>query len=91
MHHARSDDDDDDVESAEEDNEEELLIADPRAYPQKWGKREALIVAALIIGWYSVSTSALITVLGRDSNRRATRTATRAAAELPSPRRTSSS
>ena len=63
MHHARSDDDDDDVESAEEDNEEELLIADPRAYPnhKPWGKREALIVAALLLGWYSVSTSALIT------------------------------
>ena len=55
IHHVGVDD------SAEEDNEEELLIADPRAYRPKWGRREVLTVLALLLGWYSVSTSALIT------------------------------
>ena len=66
MHHAPrydddDDDDDDDIDSAEEDPEEELLIADPHAYRSRWTRRDVLIVAGLLLGWFSVSTSALIT------------------------------
>ena len=62
--HDEEDADDDELSNPEfdDDEEEELLIADPNLYElhKPWGRRDILLAAAVIVAWYAVSISAVV-------------------------------
>ena len=62
--HDEEDADDDELSNPEfdDDEEEELLIADPNLYElhKPWGRREIALAAAVIVAWYAVSISAVV-------------------------------